>query len=171
MNRTPRSLLSLCVLSVLCGFFAGCGYTTRSQFPENVRTVAVVMFERNKDVYRRDVEIRLTEAIQKRIQQNTPYRLATRGRADTELSGELVKVSQQVLSMDDNGRPHDIEAVLTFNFMWKDKTGKVLMQRERFNVSGTYIPAAPFRENFFVGSEDIINKAARLIVEQMESDW
>ena len=45
------------------------------------------------------------------------------------------------------------------------------MKRDNFQVSGTYIPTPPFNESFFQGSEDIINKAARLLVEQMESDW
>ena len=98
------SLLFLCVLCGLCGFVSsGCtgdpskGYTTSSMFPDTVKSVAVLGFEPSKDVYRRDIEIRLTEAVQKRIQQNTPYRLAKRGQADSELTGEPVKISQQVL--------------------------------------------------------------------------
>ena len=180
--RSKASFLSpvcLCVLCGLCGYaVSGCagdpskGYTTKSMFPDTVHTVAVTMFERSKDVYRRDIEIRLTEAIQKRIQQNTPYRLAKRERADSELTGELVKISQQVLSYNGlTGDPNEIEAVFTINFTWKDRRGNVLVKRENFQVSGTYIPSAPFNENFFQGSDDILNKAAVLIVEQMESDW
>ena len=173
------SSLSLLFLCALCGSSVlGCsgdpskGYTTNSMFPDTIKTVAVSMFDRNKDVYRRDVEIRLTEAIQKRVQQNTPYRLAKRGRADSELTGELIKISQQVLSYNGTtGQANEIEAVLTINFTWKDRHGNILVKRENFQVSGTYIPSFPFNENFFQGSEDIINKTAMLIVEQMESDW
>jgi hypothetical protein len=76
-----------------------------------------------------------------------------------------------VLSYSDAGRPHDLEAVFTINFTWKDRHGKILMKQENFMVSGTYIPEPPFKEDFFQGSEDIINKTAMLVVEQMESDW
>ncbi len=89
-----------------------------------------------------------------------------------ELSGELVQISQQVLSYDsDTGQPHEIEAVFTINFVWKDRHGNVLAKVDHLIVSGTYIPEGPFNENFFAGSEDIINKIARLVVEHMESDW
>jgi hypothetical protein len=163
---------ALIVVSSGCSGDPATGYTTASQFQENIRTIAIPIWTRGKDVYRRDIEIRLTEAIQKRVQQNTPYRLADRSRADSELTGELVNVTQQVLSTDpDTGRPNEIEAMFTLNFTWKDQHGRVLMKREKFQVSGTYIPQSPFNENFFEGSEDIINKIAMLVVEQMESDW
>lgn len=173
------SPIVLCILCALCGYaVSGCagdpskGYTTKSMFPDTIQTVAVSMFDRNKNVYRRDVEIRLTEAIQKRVQQNTPYRLAKRGQADSELTGELINISQQVLSYNGKtGDPNEIEAVFTLSFTWKDRHGNILMKRESFQISGTYIPSAPFNENFYQGSDDIINKAAVRIVEQMESDW
>jgi rubredoxin len=179
ISSSSLPLLPLCVLCALCGYvFPGCsgdpskGYTTNSMFSDTIKTVAVSMFDRSKDVYRRDVEIRLTEAIQKRVQQNTPYRLAKRGRADSELTGELVKISQQVLSYNGvTGQPNEMEAVFTINFTWKDRHGNVLVKRDNFQVSGTYIPGDPFNETFFQGGEDIINRAAKLIVEQMESDW
>jgi hypothetical protein len=180
--RSKMSFLSplfLCVLCALCGCaVSGCtgdpskGYTTKSMFPDTIQTVAVSIFDRNKNVYRRDLEFRLTEAIQKRVQQNTPYRLAKRGQADSELTGELINITQQVLSYNGTtGDPNEIEAVFTFSFTWKDRHGNILVKRENFQVSGTYIPSAPFNENFYQGSDDIINKAAQRIVEQMESDW
>jgi hypothetical protein len=148
------------------------GYTTARPFRDDIRTIAVPMFTRSKEVYRRDVEIRLTEAIQKRITQNTPYRLAKRENADSELTGELVLIDQQVLAYNpDNGVPREIEAVFTINFTWKDRRGNVLVKRTNFQVSDTYIPAAPFNEDFFQGSEAVIDKIARLVVEQMESEW
>jgi hypothetical protein len=179
VKLSSLSPVFLCVLCGLCGLsILGCsgdpskGYTTKSMFPDTIQTVAVSIFDRNKNVYRRDVEIRLTEAIQKRVQQNTPYRLAKKGQADSELTGELVNITQQVLSYNaTTGNPNEIEAVFTLSFTWKDRHGNILMKRESFKVSGTYISSAPFNENFYQGSDDIINKAAVRIVEQMESDW
>lgn len=173
-----RSFILL-LLAILVFAWSGCsgdgtsGYTTASQFPEDIRTISIPIWTRGKDVYTREVEFRLTEAIQKRVQQNTPYRLASREKADSELTGELVQIDRQVLfNNPDDGRPRQIEIVFTVDFSWKDlRTGNILVSRKNFRVNSTYIPPAPFNEDFFQGNEDVINKIARLVVEQMETDW
>jgi len=168
------------IFVILTGLlFAGCsgdgttGYTTQSQFPSDVKTVYIPVWTRGKDVYRRDIEMRLTEALVKRLQQNTPYRIAKKGEADTELSGEIIRIDQEVLHYNpDTGKAREIGMLFTVNFTWKDlRSGKILVSREKFQVSTTYIPDEEFNEDFFVGSEDLVNKLARLIVEQLESDW
>lgn len=169
------SLVALLLAGALLG---GCsadprlGYSTESLYPTDVRTVAVPIWVRGKEVYRRDIEIRLTEAVIKRLQQDTPYRIADRGEADTELTGELVLVEQQVLSYNpETGQPRQLEVVITVNFQWKDlRTGEVLMQRKGFRMRSDYIPQSPFGETFVDGSEDVLNKLARQVVEQMELD-
>ena len=77
---------------------AGCGYTTQRPFPQNVSSVFVEMFH-TKD-FRRDLEFRLTEAVVKRIEMDTDYRIAPRKDADTVLSGELLEVTQNTLGED-----------------------------------------------------------------------
>jgi len=158
---------------------AGCsndptkGYTLKSQYVEGVKTVSVPIWHRGKEVYRRGLEMRLTEAVIKRLELDTPYKVTDKSRADTELRGTIDRISQRVLSFNpDSGLPREKELTVTVSFTWTDlRTGKVLAQRKGFREAGAYVPPQPFGEDFFQGSEDVVNKLARRIVEQMEADW
>jgi len=149
------------------------GYTLASQYDAGIKTVAVPIFTRAKDVFRREIEMRLTEAVIKKIELDTPYKVVDKGRADTELRGTLELVSQRVLSNNpDTGLPREIEVTLTVSFTWTDlRSGKVIKQVQNLHQAGVYIPPSPLGEDFFQGSEDAVNRIAQRIVEQMESDW
>ena len=172
---TPsRTIASALLLATLLAGLAGCGnYTMKSQYRPGISTVFVPIWTRGKDVYRREIEMRLTEAIAKRIEQDTPYKIAGKDKADTELSGKIVRIEQQVLSKNpDTGLARDLEVTFTLAFAWKDlRTGKILKQHSNFRVADTYITDCPISEDFFQGSEAVINRVARRVVEQMEADW
>ena len=68
-------------------------YTMRDQYRDGITSVYVPMWGRGKDVYRRELEFRLTEAVVKRIELDTKYKVTDRSRADTELAGEIVTVT------------------------------------------------------------------------------
>jgi outer membrane lipopolysaccharide assembly protein LptE/RlpB len=168
--KTSTLLIFLTALSAVS---AGCGYTMKDQYHAGVNTVFVPVWTRGKDVYRRELEMRLTEAIQKRIEQDTPYKVVAKTRADTELSGRIDRVEQRVLSRNpQTGRPREMEVTFCLSFVWRDlRTGKVLVEQTNFRVTDNYIPHEPLMEDFFQGSEAVINRAAQLVVEKMEADW
>ncbi len=166
-----RFLYPLVVLSAV--LIGGCGYQLGGMYPRNVNSVAVIMFTRQKNVYRRELEIRLTEAVVKRIQQDTPYKISTRDRADTVLTGTIEKIHQQVLNTNpDTGEPRMLELTITVSFTWKNqRTGKIIATQPNLRVADVYIPRCPVGQDFFQGSEDVINKLAKRIVEHMEKPW
>jgi outer membrane lipopolysaccharide assembly protein LptE/RlpB len=178
MNTTAMKINGLLLAGTLLAA-CGCdvdptqGYTTRSQYPKSVRTVAVPIWTLGKEVFRRDLQFQLTEALIKRLEASTPYKVVDKTRADTELRGSIDNVSQRVLSFNpDSGQPRELEITYTVSFTWTDlRSGKVLTRRKNFRQSGSYIPPAPFGENFFQGSEDLINKLAERIVDQMALEW
>ena len=148
---------------------SGCGYTTRRPFPETVATVHVEMFH-SKD-FRKDLEFKLTEAVVKRIETDTRYRIAPRKQADTILSGELVEVRQATLGNDfRTDLPRETGATFVISLRWKDqRTGKILAERQRFAYTTTYIP--PVGESFFDGAVRGLDGVAEQLVETMESPW
>ncbi len=174
-----RATLTVTLLGAAALLAAGCsadpraGYTWDSPYSDDVRSVAVPIWTRGVEVYRRDVEFRLTEALKKRIELDTPWKVMPRSRADTELTGVIESIGQQVLSVNpDTGRPMEqrVEAVLSFK--WVDlHTGEVLRERSNVIVTSTYLREAPYNEDFFLGYEDLVNQAARRIVEELEQDW
>lgn len=155
-----------------CNADPGSGYTLATQYPANVRTVAVQIFTRAPNVYRRGLELRLTEAVIKHIELSTPYKVTTKERADTELTGTITGIGQRTMSMVKAvSSPRESEVVLSASIRWQDLRNGEILRRRNVRAAGRYIPRAPFSEDFFQGSEDAIDKLARRIVEEMEDDW
>ena len=172
---------------------AGCsgdpsaGYTMRSPYRGGIKTVAIPIANRGKDVYRRELEMQLTEAVQKQVELSTRYKVTSRGKADTLLEMTIVKIDQRPLSFNtDTGLPREKEIRMTIRFVWKDlRSGEVIVERDKLEIDGVYLPNSttletnpgpsvdemPYNEDFFQGSQDVINRAAARIVEQMEADW
>ncbi len=175
MPRTYR-IVTLLVLMSAC-WLSGCdndpntAWTTRDQFVQGVDTVYVPMWNRNRDIFRRELEFRITEAVAKEIQASTPYRISSESRADTMLTGEIVEIPEQVMNFNpDSGNPREKEIIMTIAFRWVDlRTGKELAKEDAIEVTATYIP--DFGEDYFQGSEAAFNAAARRVVQSMHAEW
>jgi hypothetical protein len=149
------------------------GYSLASQYDTGIKTVCVPIWTRGRNIFRRDIEFRLSEAIVKKIELNTPYKVVDKSRADTELRGSLDLVSQRLLSVNpDDGLPRETEITVSVSFTWTDlRSGKAIKQVANLCQSAVYISPSPLSEDFFQGSEDVVNRLAQRVVEQMESDW
>jgi len=147
----------------------GCGYRTDRPFRRDVKTVAVEIFD-NKD-FRRGLELQLTEALSKRIEAETPYKLAKRETADTLITGEVKEVRQSTLGNDfRNALPRETAATMIVAFQWKDlRTGEILLDRPAFAQTVDYV--RPLGEDFYHASQRICDRMAERMVEQMEADW
>ncbi len=170
---TAVILLALATIGSGCAADPTAGYTTASQYRSDIKTIAVPIWSRGRDIYRRELETRLTEAIVKRIELDTPFKVTTKARADTQLRGSIDKVKQKVLSTSSkSGLARELEITFTVSFAWEDlRTGQIITEKEKFEVSATYLPEEPQNENFFIGSDELINRLARRVVEQLEQPW
>ena len=169
-----RNFTQLAAFALVAAAWSGCtGYSQKSQYRTGIKTIAVPIWTRDKDVYRRGLEMRLTEALQKRIELDTPYKVTTKTLADTEIVGRIEVIEQQVLSYDtDTGRPREKEIIITISFIWTDqRTGKPIIDSDNMRVAGTYRPHGPLNQDFFQGSELVVNRIAKRIVERMEQEW
>ena len=151
------------------------GFTTASQYRSDVKTIAVPIFHRGRSEYRRDIEFRLTEAVIKAIEAETPYKVVPRSRADTILLGTIRKIDQRVLSYNPRtGRAREVQVRISVDITWKDLRPNrkvILLPKKTIRVADEYILESPFSENFFLGSESLFNKTARRIVEQLANPW
>lgn len=178
--KTLQKLISATLISSLLAItMTGCsddptvGYTGKNMYRAGIKTVAIPIPTRSKDVYRRENEMKLAEALVKRVELSTPYKVTTKDRADTTLFVTIEKISQQVLSFNpDTGNPRDRSITFIVSFRWVDnRTGKVLVKRSSYPVTDTYYDFTPVSENYHIGAEGVINKLSRRIVEHMETDW
>lgn len=148
---------------------AGCGYSTRRPFTDDFRTVHVEMFQ-SRD-FRRELEFQLSEALVKRIEMDTPYRIAPLKRADVLIEGEILSVEQQSFGADFRfDQPREIGATVVVRFRVKDlRSGDILIERPRFIHQESYM--IPLGESFEVGMVRAMDGLAQRIVETMEEDW
>jgi hypothetical protein len=158
--------------SWLC--FCGCaemsGYSNQSLFPADVDSVCLEMFE-NKS-FRRGVEYKLTDALAKRIEAATPYKIiSSKDRADTVMSGQIMRINELVLSLErETGQPLEKEIQLSAVVNWKNlKTGQLLIDNKTVTSQATY--SAYQDQDFSYASALAANKLARRIVELMETEW
>jgi hypothetical protein len=167
-------LLCCCALAhpILC--FCGCAkigsYSNESLFPKDVDTVYLQMFDNRS--FRRGVEYQLSDALAKRIEADTPYKIVTSTeRADTVISGQIAQVSESVLTMErEMGRPLEKEVRLKAVVNWKNlKTGELLINNQSVAAEATYSEYQ--MQDFEYASTLAANNLAQKIVELMEKKW
>ena len=159
------------IVSTLAGLVSvsGCSYSTERPFRDDIQTVHVEMFD-SKD-FRRELEFTLTEAIAKRVEVDTPYRLARREQADSVISGSILEIRQRTLGSDfETDRPRETGVTFVTRWQWKNlQTGEILRDQPRFIYTTTYIP--PVGESFDTGAVRGLDGLAARIVADMERNW
>jgi hypothetical protein len=170
INRIGRRHLGgWALIAVMTVLATGCGYSSKTLYPENIRSVRVEMFQSKE--FRRGIEFQLTEALRKQIDRTTPYKNAPKRKADTILSGEVLEWRESTLGRDPiTDRPRETAGTIAVRYRWQDlRTGKILVDQPRFVETVTYIRSTG--ENTYDGLEEATNKIARRIVESLERPW
>ena len=159
---------------VFCTAISGCGgpggYSNNWIYPKGVTTVYVEMFDTGS--FRRGHEYVLTDAICKRIEAQTPYKIVSdMDRADTVLSGRLLSVSSSVLATERySGVPVETEANAVVTVSWKNlRTGELLINNEETHAFASY--STLLGQDFDYGARVAVNRAAQKVVELMEESW
>ncbi len=161
--------LVVCVLFV-CGCAEPGPYSNESLYPHEIGSVYVEMFESRS--FRRGVEYELTNAVAKRIEAETPYKvISSRDRADSILSGQIMRVGEMVLTTErrvGRGLEKEVEVQAVVN--WKNlKTGELLIDNKQLSASASYSEWQ--NQGFDYASALAANKLAQRIVELMEEEW
>ena len=164
-----RNLFKTVAIGLALSIITGCGYSTQRPFRKDVKTIYVKPF--GSKAFRRRIEFNLTEAIKKRINSDTPYKLTSQNRADTILTGEILEVKQSTMGRDfELNIPRETQLTLAVRFQWKDlRTGKILVNRDKWIQSVDYV--RPVGETEFTALQGAVNRIAETIVEQLESQW
>jgi len=169
-----RLALPITAAAALSIALTGCsgigGYSNEALFPNDVRTVCLDMFDSRS--FRRGIEFDLSDALAKRIESETPYKIvSSKDRADSVISGQLLSVGESTLTMErEVARPLEKEVVLTAAVNWKNlNTGDLMINNKTVTATASY---SPFQnQDFTYGSTLAANKLAQRIVELMETDW
>lgn len=166
--------IALCLLPLL-----GCvGYQVGnwSLYPSHIETVYVPVFQSAS--FRRFLGERLTEAVMKRIEQQTPYKVVGTPDADSELTGEIVSDTKRVLIENRSDEPRKLEYSLFVRVRWVDRRGQILrdgppipLRPEIIGVSSQAELVPEFGQSLATSSQKAIDEAAEQIVALMEIPW
>ena len=175
---SERDRFSAAVYAVLGVFasliFCGCdgmgGYSDELLYPEEISSVYVEMFDSQS--FRRGVEYELSDALAKRIEAETPYKvISNRDRADSVISGRISSIGISTLTSErETGRSLEKEVEIQAAVSWKNlKTGEMFLNNMPVNGSASYSEWQD--QSFEYASSVAANNLAQRIVELMERQW
>lgn len=174
VRRRSRHLLpwALAACGLLTPWLWGCrGYHLGNQFlyRNDIRTVHVAMIE--SDSYRRFLGQRLTEAIVKQIESQTPLTLTEPELADSFVSGRILRDTKRVLAETRQDDPRNLQTGWQVEIRWVDRAGVPLMQRQilRIDQDVDFIPEGG--QSVATAELEMVERLARQIVGQMEMPW
>ena len=174
---SPRSILLLLVLVLGAG--AGCAtyrVGARTLYAPDVTTVYVPVFE--SDSFRPDIAERLTEAVVKEIELNTPYKVVGTSDADSILSGRITSDSKRVVVEDFYDAPRELDLNFQVNVSWLNRRREPIRDPQGFECppealgigqSARLIPEAG--QSVAVSQQQAIERLAQQIVATMEEPW
>ena len=172
----PARVAAPAVAAVLAlAALTGCGYRFGHHADPTIRSVAVPVFESVAD--RTDLEIQLTEAVQKEIQSRTPFLLAHEGQADTVLRGKVVGVRKRPLTRAITGDAREVEFALAVEVSWEDRrgnrlgAGSVPITADAVPVLSTGSQAVELGQTRATANQQAIERLARQVVDLMEVPW
>jgi hypothetical protein len=170
----PFALIFFIFCLFICLGFCGCngigGYSNESLFPADVNTVCLEMFDNR--TFRRNVEYELSDALAKRIETDTPYKIvSSRDRADTVIGGQIVSITESALSLErELGGVLEKELEVRAVVNWKNlKTGQLLIANRSVSATASY--SSLQKQDFAYASSLAANNLARKIIELMEKKW
>ena len=161
----------LLTLALLAGCAGAKGWKTGSTLPTKYRSIAVPIFQ--NATYDRQIGYQLTEALQKRLQQTSPYAIAGEGAADTVLRGKVTKVDIRQISQSlGTGLSEEVGYTVTVDWEWVDmRTGKPIAAQNGFASSGMVVASRPQAEPLDLAKYGAVQHLAEDIVANMQADW
>ncbi|MCE2791883.1 MAG: LPS assembly lipoprotein LptE [Planctomycetota bacterium] len=171
--HSPRRRLFalLAALGLLCCAGGCAGYHMGNQFlyRNDIRSVHVAMFE--TDSYRRFLGQRLTEAVVKQIESQTPLTISDPRLADSFIQGRILRDTKRVLSETRDDDPRALQYDWQLEVTWVDRAGVPLMQRQILRITQdiAFIPEGG--QSLATAELEMVERLARQIVGQMELAW
>lgn len=146
------------------------GYSFRSTYPADVRSVEVPIFKNS--TAEPGQETLLTEAVIKELQR-AGFRVTQNATADTTLLGALTAIDLRRLSADrKTGLVQEVDYRATVDFEWRDnRTGKVLKARRGFAASSSFAPARGAGEPIERGQYGAFDRLAKDLVDELRASW
>ena len=171
MGIAQRSVALILGVCLMLASVAGCGYGPDTAFASDYRTVSVAVFENRTAATELGAD--LAEAIARRVETGTPYRIASPERADLLVSGVVRRARERRLSQTAAASlPQELEVTLVIDATWREaRTGRIVAQAEGLEQVGRYAPPAVIGERVEVADRTAVDRLAGDVVGLMRAGW
>ncbi len=174
---THRFFLSV---SFLLLALSGCGYTTGSLLPSNLRTIYVEPFtnkvefvsENVRALYVPLLETKVRTAIIDRFQLDGHLRLNNSDKSDLVLKGDLIGFERDDLRIDSsqNVSEYRLRIIVSLTMM-DNTTGQVFWKEASLAGESTYFTSGPQAKSESSALDDTLKDVSRRVVERTIENW
>ena len=169
--RCRHRLPALVIAAAMLALHVGCGYSLRNPYDTNIKTVFVPVAISN--TFSRDLNLQLTELVQKEIMHRTPYKVVGNfENADTILEMKVQYADKNLVVENPTNLPLELNGTINIMAKWThnppteaEKTRAPTMIMETIN----FIPQ--IGESRLAGFYRINQSLAAQIVDMMEKPW
>ena len=171
------------VLIFLSVAFSGCGYTTKSLLPENIKRVNVPPVKNGIDlsseisdktpfrVYRPGLEVELTNAIINRFIFDGQLKVTPDEKADARLEASLVDYRRDALRYTEGEDIQEYRLNITVDASFVQKSDGKVLWHERITGDSTYFLSGPRAVSEDEASAKAVDDVARRVVERTIEYW
>jgi len=175
----------LIAASVIASCLSGCGYSTRSLLPSDIKSIYVDNIKNGIDLtqevddrrdyraYRPNLEIEITKRIKDRFMLDGTLRLVNGPRqADLTTNGILTDFKKEVLRYDSLDNPKEYRIKIVLNIKIENlKTGKTVWQESDMVGETTYRLDGDFAQSEDSALAGAISDIAKRVVERTIEIW
>jgi hypothetical protein len=165
------------------GLFSGCGYTTKTLLPSDIKTIHIETFKNNIDitkeisakdkyeVYRPDLEVTLRDAIIERIFLDGHLKMSSKDTADAVLEGEVLEYRKDPLRyQNENVREYRISLACSFRLI-NSKNSEILAEEKNIIGDTTYFTTGSLQKSETDALKAAASDLARRIVNRIVENW
>ena len=161
----------------------GCGYTTKTMLPDNIRTIHVETFENNIDitkevgakdkyeVYRPNLEVDLRDAMVNRVFLDGNLKTADMSSADAVLEGRITQYRKDPLRYQNEiVQEYRISIICDVKLISR-KDSAVLFEEEGIAGDATYFTTGTLQKTETSALSDAMSDLARRIINKIVENW
>ncbi len=180
INRASFFVLSLAAATL---FSAGCGYTTKSSLPEDIKSVHVMPIKNTIDfskeisdqdhfrVYRPGLEVELTNAVINRFIFDGNLKVASREKADAVLEATLVDYRRDPLRYSENEDIQEYRLSVILSVEFRRSSDNHVIWKESVVGDSTFFLSGSRAVSEDEAAAKVVEDASRRVVEKTIELW
>lgn len=164
-----------CLVAVMA--LNGCGYTRQTVLPQNIKTIYVETVKNRLDAekiyaYQPGLEMDITNAVIRRLQQDGTVRVVEQSKADAILKTELVSLEQEGLRFNSLAGVSQYRLFIVVRMkLVEAKTGNIIWEEPNFSGGTEYYVTTVTSIGEQKAAVDGVQRLAYNIVDRIVEDW